>query len=145
VANLWVQHCVLSRATRHYGAVPQSYDLLGVNYFHTVAAGLEFPRPAGPLDLFVRYLARDLPPRRIRLTIRHLRTARAVYDRLVWVSSVAQPGFVVIDQTYKLVGLTFPMDGRYVVRLRHRTRPDYGQPRRWVTLASEPFSVLRSP
>ena len=52
MGRLRIQHCIINRITRQYGPHPTS-DLLGVDYFHTISADVEYPYVVSQLELFV--------------------------------------------------------------------------------------------
>lgn len=63
-----VQLCVLCHTARRYGPHP-TWDLLGVDYTHTVPPDAEFPRYLPRLDLFVRFLVANLGPTDIAVRV----------------------------------------------------------------------------
>ena len=146
--RLTVQHCVLARVVRQYGR-PRSSDLLGVNYFFTVPADTEFPHPVSPLELFVRFHAQDSRPARIRVAI-----ARSLPDGTDGAEDhrqrfdlpfPTQPALVIMDFGLKLLNVSLPGAGDYVVRVLRPVRAKWQPTAEWRTLASEYFRLEKAP
>lgn len=146
MARLTVQHCVVNTTTRQYGSHPTS-DLLGVDYFFTVPADTEFPKPLGKLELFVRFFGTDLPPSRVLVTMTHTTApdGRVVFRKRYPVTTVRQPGLVVLDRAYKLLNITLPAAGVYVIRVLRRVRRPWELKPEWRVLATEYIAVVRAP
>lgn len=146
MAGLRVVHCLVNSTTRQHGSPPTS-DLLGVNYFRTVPADIEFPRRYAPLEVFVRFAAPRRMGGRVRVVVSYLNPdgsdRQIVFQKAYSLPSASSPTGVLFDQSFKLVNIDLPGEGVYVARVVRRVSRGWAS--RWRVLGRDSFSITRGP
>lgn len=148
MARLRVLHCLLSRVIRQYGPHPTS-DLLGVDYYRTVPADTEFPVLLNPLEVFVRFLGAGGIRGRVWILVSYLNPdgsdRRVIYRKPAALPTVVSTGDVVLERSFKLVGVSLPGEGVYAVRVARRSRRAWDLRSRWRILRADYFQLTRAP
>lgn len=141
--SIEVQHAVLSTLARQHGTHPV-FDLLEVRYDVVVPADTEFPRTIPKFDLYLRMVARDAGPTRLRIRVRR-RLPQGLWERVndfVPTRRFLFPraGTVVHSQPIRLPNVKLTGTGLYAINTYFRTP---GEP--WGLRAVEYFRVVRAP
>jgi hypothetical protein len=141
--RLDVQFCVLCHTARRYGPHP-TWDLLGVDYTYAVPSDKEFPATCPHIDLFVRFLVKDLGPTDIAVRVWWLHpdgTNREHVSHHVFPVPF-NPALLVREDAFRLANIHLPGEGMYTVRVckqvRHRWKGF-----RWRVMGSDYFRVMR--
>jgi hypothetical protein len=148
MARLRVLKCVLSRVVRRYGPIGTTSDLLGVDFFQSVPADVEFPCQIGTFDLFTRFLSTGGIAGRVLVTVVRLRPDGSDRDRVYWnwvpLPTIPGPGPLILDTAFRLHRLVVPGEGQYVARVSRVYRRRWDRTRRARVLGSDSFAVLRA-
>lgn len=146
MGRLRIQHCIINRITRQYGPHPTS-DLLGVDYFHTISADVEYPYVVSQLELFVRFYCESKLGGSILVTVSHESgtepAEEPVYSQSYVLPDLEANGSIIYDRSFKLKGLRISREGLFSIRVQRRIRRTFWQLPTWRILSTEYIHFLR--